>query len=641
MIARLIITFFLVLVISPHTVKSETIKVYGTPAFIPLHFEGPDGQPVGFWVDVLEKLSIRLPIKLEQKLQGIHKGLKNITSAGEKALLGVITESWKSDDIFKDFVFSDPITKLHLRFYSFANDKLIWSDLDHIRGRVAVIGTPRALAQKWLEENATPSIQIVPVSSFKEGIERLVSGEADAFLGSEWATRYAYSQHFQSSLSLLEGPIVFSTGMTFAAHHTHAELIEDINEIINDPVFLKEVQDIYFKWIPDIPQSPEVYFKNKLRKNQQYLIFAILFSILLILILISYVLYYQLRQKTKLQTAATLAIRSTLHDLADPLNVLISDKTLSPQIRESAYQHITALMQYHRMLLISGASPESMKGTSVIGTFFTDSVSSLSDIFGLLVEFDIPEKYKNTTIETNLSGIRIILYNILKNCFDHGKNKVQIKINLEFRVITNIVIKVSNHIKSNHSAFFNEGNNFTKNENYNFGFKIIEDIVNLANGSFTTVLNDGFFHTTVKIPVTIKDEDDVKSSKAAKIKFRNTLGLVVFDDSRYTLRALEEECKNLGIKCWALSTIDELIAFCTDNRLSLNKGYHFFIDKNLDGHSGISVIRDLQQEFSVRPENITLMTGEVSDLMVNNALTEVGPIGFVQKPFRLKDYLEG
>ena len=271
MIFRYLVLALLIIINSLTAARSETVPVYGSPELYPIHFFDEGGNAVGYWVDVLDELSRRTDIKFRQKLIGVREGRDKIVNNGERALLGVVLTSSEKFDVYQGFDFSEPLGQFNLRFYSSSANNLTWIDLKNLPKRIAVIGRPGAFAKGWLERNSNEPIEFLEVDSFEDGLSKVLENEADAFFGAEWAARFAYNAYFKSDIGLIEGPIIYTTGMAFASNARNRDLIFGVNQVLSQPDFQAYLLETYLKWLPIKPLSPSEYISQK-QHNLNYTI---------------------------------------------------------------------------------------------------------------------------------------------------------------------------------------------------------------------------------------------------------------------------------------------------------------------------------------------------------------------------------
>ena len=617
--------------------RSETVSVYGSPELYPIHFFDEDGNAVGYWVDVLDELSRRTGIKFKQKLIGVREGRDKIVNNGERALLGVILTSSAKFDRYQGFDFSKPLGEFNLRFYSSSTKNLTWIDLKNLPKRIAVIGRPGAFAKGWLERNSNEQIEFLEVDSFEDGLSKVLANEADAFFGAEWATRFAYNTYFKSDNGLIEGPIIFTSGMAFASNAPNRDLIFGVNQVLSQPDFQAYLLETYLKWLPRKPLSPSEYVSQK--QHDTIVVIAV-FSLILILIGILVIIWSKYNEKAKLQRISTLSIRSTLHDLADPLNAILSAKGSDTAITESAHKQIEMMMQYHRMLLTSENQKLNLLKTCTLQSFFEQQISNISSAFPLVTNINFLEVGPETAIQANLDALSIVLHNIVKNAYQHGTGTLNFEININQSKKTNLVIIASNQIAKSENIAESQNKMSLERTSFKHGLSIINDTVELAGGSSFYRRHASSFIIQIELPVNIVDQSVAATRENKKLQISKASAFVIIDDSEYTLMALSQQLTDLGVGYFALNSEDQFYEFCAENNEKLANNFIFLIDKNLKSVSGFELRNILIDKLNVSASDVVMMSGEIfnhDDELVRSIQEGVLVLS---KPFKLVDYVE-
>jgi ABC-type amino acid transport substrate-binding protein/two-component sensor histidine kinase len=621
-------------------VRSETVPVYGSPELYPIHFFDEGGNAVGYWVDVLDELSRRTDIKFKQKLIGVREGRDKIVNNGERALLGVILTSSAKFDRYKGFDFSEPLGEFNLRFYSSSTKNLTWIDLKNLPKRIAVIGRPGAFAKGWLERNSNEQIEFLEVDSFEDGLSKVLANEADAFFGAEWATRFAYNTYFKSDNGLIEGPIIFTSGMAFASNAPNRDLIFGVNQVLSQPDFQAYLLETYLKWLPHKPLSPSEYISQKQHNFNDTIIVIAALSLGVIFMGILFVIWTKYNEKAKLQRISTLSIRSTLHDLADPLNAILSAKGSDTAIIENAHKQIDMMMQYHRMLLTSENQKLNRKKTFTLQSFFEQQISNISSTFPVVTNINFLEVGPETAIQANLDALSIVLHNIVKNAYQHGTGTLNFEININQSKKTNLVIIASNQIAKSENSAESQNKMSLEHSSFKHGMSIINDTVELAGGSSFYRRHESSFIIQVQLPVIILEQSVAATKKNKKLQISKASTFVIIDDSEYTLNALSQQLTDLGFGYFALNSEDKFAEFCAQNNEKLADNFIFLIDKNLRSVSGFELLYILIDKFNVSASDVIMMSGEIfnhDDELVRSIQEGVLVIS---KPFKLIDYLE-
>ena len=614
--------------------------MYGSPELYPIHFFDEGGNAVGYWVDVLDELSRRTDIKFRQKLIGVREGRDKIVNNGERALLGVVLTSSEKFDVYQGFDFSEPLGQFNLRFYSSSANNLTWIDLKNLPKRIAVIGRPGAFAKGWLERNSNEPIEFLEVDSFEDGLSKVLENEADAFFGAEWAARFAYNAYFKSDIGLIEGPIIYTTGMAFASNARNRDLIFGVNQVLSQPDFQAYLLETYLKWLPIKPLSPSEYISQKQHNLNYTIIVMAALSSTVIFIGILFFIWSKYSEKAKLQRIATLSIRSTLHDLADPLNALLSAKGSDAAITESARNQIEMMMQYHRMLLTSGNQKYNFKNKDISKSYFEQQISDISSTFPLVTNINFLEVETGKAIQANLDALSIVLHNIVKNAYQHGDGTLNFEIKINQSRNAQLVIIASNQIKTYENSAETQNKMTLERRSSKHGLTIINDTVELAGGSSFYRKHESSFIIQIQLPVNILDQSVAATRENKKLQISKASAFVIIDDSEYTLMALSQQLTDLGFGYFALNSEDQFYEFCAENNEKLANNFIFLIDKNLKSVSGLELLNILIDKFKVSASDIVMMSGEILNHDNEPVRSIQEGVLVLPKPFKLIDYLE-
>lgn len=640
MLLRYVLLLLYIIINSQSVAHSETVRVYGNSELYPIHFIDKDGKVVGYWVDVLDEISRRTDMKFTQKLTGVRQGHDKIVRDGERALLGLVLTSAAAFERYQDFDFSKPLGEFNLRFYSSSQSNISWIDLRNLPKKIAVIGRPGAFAKGWLERNSDAQIEFLEVDSFEDGLRKVLTSEADAFFGAEWAARFAYTRYFKSNNGIIEGPVIFSSKMALATNSSNRDLISLVNQVVDQSDFPNFLLKTYLKWLPRKPLSPNEYVELQRHKQNDIILLSLASILLIVLMAGAYFVRLKYKQKTRLERIARLSIRSTLHDLADPLNALIFAKPTDKATISNANEHIKAMMQYHRILLNSGSEQLNSIATCILDPYLRKKIDILNIMFPVSIQIDFVHVEPTTVVKTNLDALSIILHNVVKNAYQHGAGDLQIEVKITQSKVSELEFIASNQIVKR-AAKANTQNDMTlESQSFKHGLSIISDTVQLADGyAFHRKKNDQFI-MQFRLPAVILDQRAAKPRSPKKLQISKASLFVIIDDSEYTLAALASQLTDLGFRYSTLSSKDQFFEFCGQNAEKITDNFIFLVDKNLRSVSGVELVKILIDKFNVSASNVIMMSGDIMHFEDEIELNVPQDVLKLSKPLNLNDHIE-
>lgn len=152
--------------------KASMVGIQNTQ--VPLVFDTGEGRMAGIWVDYLNRLSSKLGVPIEPFLMDDTQGTKQ----PEPDL--ILTTRLPDAPVISGVRHTSPLMSLTYGVFVNAGDPAIRSLSDLESAKVVIVGNdPNQFPLLDPVENFTP----VPVSSLGEAVSRVMSGEADAFLG--------------------------------------------------------------------------------------------------------------------------------------------------------------------------------------------------------------------------------------------------------------------------------------------------------------------------------------------------------------------------------------------------------------------------------------------------------------------------
>ncbi|MBI3443982.1 MAG: transporter substrate-binding domain-containing protein [Magnetospirillum sp.] len=280
----LALMLMLILGIPARVLAAEPIVFYGDRDLSPYSFMD-QGRPAGASVDLARAVGRALGRDVEIRLT-------DLLTAQAKVLAGegdVILNQAPNRERHSKFDFSDPTLPSPFALYSKRSERerLAMQDMAELTIGVNDGGFPQSFLH-----NDHPDLKMVVVLNTKDGLQRLIKGEIDAFGGSSWVVRqYLDSQ----GLSGVERLWTFSDRFTnFAVREGDASLQADLNRGLAVVRASGELQRIINRWEP--PRTTQLSL-GELHAIAVAALAAVILPVILILLLRS-----ARRQKAMLAT---------------------------------------------------------------------------------------------------------------------------------------------------------------------------------------------------------------------------------------------------------------------------------------------------------------------------------------------------
>jgi len=172
------------------------LKVGNETDWPPFDF-AEDGQAKGFAIDYLSLVAQKVGLRLEFVNGYTWSQLMEMFKAGELDILPAIADSpeRRAFTQFTRHYLTNP-TAIVTR-----DEDTSVSSIDDLKGRrVAIV---KGYYYEETVRREYPSITIVPVKGFLDGLETVVHGKAEAFIGSQTVISYVVRKHFVAGLRIV------------------------------------------------------------------------------------------------------------------------------------------------------------------------------------------------------------------------------------------------------------------------------------------------------------------------------------------------------------------------------------------------------------------------------------------------------
>jgi PAS domain S-box-containing protein len=176
--------------------KHPVLKVANEMDWAPFDF-AVNGKPQGYSIDYMSLISSKLGIKFEFINGYSWFELMKKFKADEIDILPVIG---KNENRQKFIEFSAPYMTNPIVLVALDNDLQINNVMDLDGKRIAIC---KGYSYEGIFRKKYPQINIVIVSGFVEGLEAVIHGKADAFIGSQAVVNYHIRENFMSGLRII------------------------------------------------------------------------------------------------------------------------------------------------------------------------------------------------------------------------------------------------------------------------------------------------------------------------------------------------------------------------------------------------------------------------------------------------------
>ncbi|WP_340245348.1 response regulator [Roseobacter sp. HKCCA2468] len=619
----------------------SAIPNYGSPELQPIHYADQEGQPVGYWVDIINEMNAFLDTEFTMELKDVRIARNALLENPEPALLGVVLEASQLLPGYEHFTFSESFGSFNLRFYTIGNEALLLNGFTNFPESAAVIGAPGAFAIKWLEQNS-PQTEIRTVESFEEGIQLVSNGMSEAFFGSEWAVRYAFSENIDEYSGLVEGPIVFSSNMTFAALNEYSYLIDQVNTFQAHAVSSEILQRIYLDWVSQPPLTPEQWSQIKYKElvNQRIILFLTL--ILLVMFFAAYVINSRSKSDAKLKELQRMSLMKINHDIRAHLDIL--KKQISKEVLDSnnfdntqAEKQIDVISE-----LLIPIGHEKITYTNMAQKDFEEEISRICGSYNIHPNIFLEDGAFPFYINNNI--LKYSIHSIVRNIKQHSSsNEINISISYSAKK-RDLILSIShlgNPLPDNVIKYINSPNisiepPYQSKTSTGIGLHLLKSIFLRDNWVLKIICGSGKNTFRIEIPPVEKSVKSVVSKEGNKILITNGEKVLIVDDDIFSRELSATQLNRYGIEVFHASDSNEAIRL-----IKSEKTFNLIIlDVNLGFSSGIDLAQILVNDIGFPPSRIIIVSGEILDSKQSAVLRSLGIQTIILKPASILDYLQ-
>lgn len=638
------------LTISSNGLAGDAIDVFGSPELKPIHFMSEDGEPVGYWVDILGELSQHTGLQFHMKLKDVRTARNDLLDEPREALLGVVLESAKVIPGYENFTFSKGFGNFNLRFYGRGLDAILLDDTSNIEGTIAVISRQGAFARRWLERHAdTSKITFLPVESFDDGLLSVINGKANSFFGSEWATRYAYDKNAKLYAGIVEGPIVYSSQMNFAALNEYSPLIKQINDFAEYAEEEGLLDQIYVRWVQFPPLTP-IQWEQRQNEKLTYQRNLVIVVSMALLSLGAAIFAYALNQrkfkdlKLRNNTIRTVNhdVRNAIHDIYQTTQINSSDLGVNRRIYQSALAKLDAILD-----------PEYSKKHK-------NDVISLAQIHEYILTASHQYKFHNQIFNEQNKSSKILgsagdLYNIIDNIFENIKSHSDatgISISYHHDVAQNTITLEIGHegpkFPSKVLQFVNEGDGqsaptYQSENSTGQGLWVCKLASQANNWKFSIQSAQGVNSFRLLFALSTLDakpaDGEFEKVLRDKINLKHGDKVFICEDSETAAKMLVLQLEKQGIRTVTTATVQDSLYMIKQFKQTEQKPRAALVDVSLPDGSGQIVVKKLVKSRLLKPENIAVVSGYILTATELREFASFGVTKVIQKPFAIEDII--
>jgi diguanylate cyclase (GGDEF)-like protein len=224
------------------------------------------GRPTGYAIMYLDLLGRRLGLSFEYVNGYTWFELLGLFRNHEIDLLPCL---WKSESRMSFMSFTEPYLELPYVIVAPKNDRSTLT-VEDLKGKT--VATAKGYKQEEVLRTLYPEIALYQVQNTQEGLEAVIYGEADAYIGYMGTVAYLMATRFMGSLHIAgecKAPGLGPQGLHMAVRpelHPLADILQKAMDTVTD----KEKVELAEKWIPaDQSRMPELTTAEKifLRKH--------------------------------------------------------------------------------------------------------------------------------------------------------------------------------------------------------------------------------------------------------------------------------------------------------------------------------------------------------------------------------------
>jgi len=223
------------------------VRVGINPDFAPYEWADAEGRHAGLTADYLKLIEQRLGIKFAPI---VDKSWPEILKMAEHGELDMLSHVNKTPDLERHLIFTAPYISYPIIIIDQATQGFTGklSRLKH--KRVTVV---EGYFMQELLARDYPDIQLVPAKNIREALNKVRSGEADAYVGDAAASSYNVKREGLLELQF-SGETEYRSGYGMAATKSNPELATLLTKAFND-IPLSEKESIENRWINIQPEA--------------------------------------------------------------------------------------------------------------------------------------------------------------------------------------------------------------------------------------------------------------------------------------------------------------------------------------------------------------------------------------------------
>lgn len=217
------------------------IRVALDPDWAPVEYRGETGEYSGISLDYLAKLEQRLGVDF-RIMEGLswQQGVDALKSR-QADMFASVARTPQREEYLR---FTHPYLEMPIRIFS-RDDVSYIGDLENISNmRVAVVAG--YAIQDWLN-NDYPRLDLITVATPIEGLERVASGDIDAFIGNVVTATYYMGKHRIDNVRVA-GDTPYSNSQAMAVRHDWPVLAGILHKAL-ESISAEEHKSIYNRWM--------------------------------------------------------------------------------------------------------------------------------------------------------------------------------------------------------------------------------------------------------------------------------------------------------------------------------------------------------------------------------------------------------
>lgn len=287
--------------------RPDVVRVGGDSQYPPFEAIGPDGEPTGFNVALLQAIGEEAGLTIEHTLGPWPEIMEAFRDGRIDAVPMFVTEERR-----REFLFTDPFTIVYHKILVRTDDSGLRA-MEELAGRDVLV-QQGAWAYEHLRRHV-PEARIIPVDSEPEAVRLLAEGQGDATLVTRIGARMAIRSHEATGLRISSPPVA-PCEYAIAVRPDRPGLRDRLDAGLDALVASGRFDEIDEHWFGDL-LARDYTLKEALRQAGWVL------ALLIALTATGIVLSYILRRLVAKRTAQLAASNRMLRLLSDSNQALI------------------------------------------------------------------------------------------------------------------------------------------------------------------------------------------------------------------------------------------------------------------------------------------------------------------------------